>query len=292
MAETEISRKRISEILRIAFDLLWFEPQGLYLREILDHMEQHCDLSQEERGSFPFAPQFPRYEVIIRIGTIPLIKAGWLEKTRRGKWQITDKGRIESKRYSNAEDFFLNAIQEYEGWKDREAARLEGLDYLVVNRAEERAREQIRQYLEALQPHEISGLVSELLRGLGYYIVWTAPPDQLNGPVHIVARPNPLGVAGGQIMVHINRLGQAATVEGLRSFMSLLGNDDHGLYVSLGGFTSNVMQEVYVRPHSNVRLMDQDEFIELWLANLSKLSPEARKHLPLRAVYFLAPPDL
>jgi hypothetical protein len=52
------------------------------------------------------------------------------------------------------------------------------------------------------------------------------------------------------------------------------------------------MQEVYVRPHSNVRLIDQDEFIELWLSNLSKLSPEARKHLPLKAIYFLAPPEL
>jgi hypothetical protein len=255
----EITRRRISEILRIAFDLLWFEPQGLYLREILDHMEQHCDLTQEERGSFSFAPQFPRYEVIIRIGSIPLAKAGWLEKTKRGKWQITERGRIESKRFSNAEDFFTNAIQEYEGWKDREAARVDGLDYLVVDRAEERARDQIHQYLQSLQPHEIRSLVSELLRGLGYFIVWTAPPDQLDGPVH---------------------------------FMSLLGNGDHGLYVSLGGFTSHVMQEVYVRPHSNVRLIDQDEFIELWQANLPKLSPEARKHLPLKAIYFLAPPEL
>lgn len=288
----EITRKRVSEILRIAFDLLWFEPQGLYLREILDHIDQHCDLTVDERGSFPFAPQFPRYEVIVRIGSIPLARAGWLEKTRRGKWQITERGRIESKRFSNAEDFFTTAIQEYEGWKDREAARVDGLDYLVVDRAEERARDQIHQYLESLQPHEIRNLVGELLRGLGYFIVWTAPPDQLDSPVHIVARPHPLGISGGQVMVHINRAGQAATVEGLRSFMSLLGNGDHGLYVSLGGFTSHVMQEVYVRPHSNVRLIDQDEFIELWLTNLSKLSPEARKRLPLKPIYFLSPPEL
>ncbi len=287
----EISRKRIREILRIAFDLLWFEPQGLYLREILDHMEQHCDLSEEERGAFPFAPQFPRYEVIIRVGSIPLARAGWLEKSKHGKWQITEQGRIESKHFSTAEDVFTNAIQEYEGWKDREAARLDGLDYLIVDRAAERAREQIHQYLQSLQPHELRGLVGELLQALGYYLVWTAPPDQVDGPVHIVARPNPLGVTGGQIMVHINRAGQAATVEGLRSFMSLLGNGNHGLYVSLGGITSHVMQEVYVRPHSNVRLIDQEEFIELWLGNLAKLSPEARKHLPLKAVYFLAPPD-
>lgn len=288
----EITRARISEILRIAFDLLWFEPQGLYLREILDHMDQHCDLTDEERSSFSFAPQFPRYEVIVRIGSIPLAKAGWLEKTRRGRWLITEKGRTESKRFANAEDFFVTAIQEYEGWKDREASRLDGLDYLVVDRAGERARDQIHQFLQSMQPHEIRSLVGELLQALGYYIVWTAPPDQLDGPVHIVARPSPIGLAEGQIMVHINRAAQAATVEGLRSFMSLLGNGNHGLYVSLNGFTSNVMQEVYVRPHSNVRLIDQDEFIELWLANQARLSPEARKHLPLKPVYFLAPPQI
>ncbi len=288
----EITRTRISEILRIAFDLLWFEPQGLYLREILDHMDQHCDLSEEERSSFPFAPQFPRYEVIIRIGSIPLARAGWLEKTPRGKWQITEKGRIESKRFSNAEDFFTTAIQEYEGWKDREATRLNGLDYLVVDRAEDRSRQQIHQYLQSLQPHEIRSLVGELLKALGYYIVWTAPANQLEGPVHLVARPSPIGTSGGQIMVHITRPGQAATVEGLRSFMSLLGNGNHGLYVSLNGFTSHVMQEVYVRPHSNVRLIDQDEFMELWLGNLARLSPEARKRLPLKPVYFLSPPEI
>jgi restriction system protein len=288
----EITQKRISEILRIAFDLLWFEPQGLYLREILEHIDRHCDLTSEERSAFTFAPQFPRYEVIIRIGSIPLARAGWLVKTKRGKWQITEQGRIESKRFSNAEDFFTNAIQEYEGWKEREAARKGGLDYLVVDRAEERAREQIHRFLESMPPAEMRSLVGELLRGLGYYIVWTAPIDQQDGPVHVVARANPLGITGGQVMVHINRAGQAATAEGLRSFMSILGTEDHGLYVSLGGFTSHVMQEVYVRPHSNVRLIDQDEFIELWLGTLNKLSADARKRLPLKPVYFLAPPEI
>jgi restriction system protein len=287
----EITKKRISEILRIAFDLLWFEPDGLYLREILEHMRKNYDFADEELGSFAFAPQFPRYEVIIRVGSIPLARAGWLVKTGKGKWQITEKGRQESRRYSNAEDFFLSAVQEYEEWKDRESARRERFDFLVVDRAEERAREQIRRFLQSMSLPELRILVGDLLRGLGYYVIWTAPPEQQNGQIHIIASSNPIGIGGGRIMVHINQTGQAASIEGLQSFLSTVRGPDHGVYISLYGFNSPARQEGYVGTHGNVRLIDLDEFIELWLGNLKKLSPEARKRFPLKPVYFLEPPE-
>ena len=288
----EITKKRISEILQIAFDLLWFEPQGLYLREILEHMRKNYAFTEEELASFPFAPRFPRYEVIIRIGSIPLAKAGWLVKTNKGKWQITDKGRRESRQYSNAEDFFLSAVHEYEDWKDRETARKDRFDFLVIDRAEERAREQIQSYLQSMPLPGLRNLVGDLLRGLGFYVIWTAPEEQKNGHVHVIACTNPIGIAGRRIMVHINHAGQAATVEGLHSFLSTVRGTDDGVYISLGGFTALAKQEVYMGSHSNVRLIDLDEFVDLWLGSLQKLSPDARKRLPLKPVYFLTPPEV
>jgi restriction system protein len=289
---TEITRERISEILRVAFDLLWFEPAGLYLHEILENIGRNFALTDEERNSFVFAPRFPRYEVIIRIGSIPLVKAGWLEKSKKGKWRITEKGRQESKQYANAEDFFVSAIHEYEEWKNRETARKESFDYLVIERAEERAWQQIGGYMQSMSATEVRDLVGELLKALGYYVVWTAPPEKSRGQAHLIVRTSPFGVNGGGIVVHVHEGEQAATVENLHAFMSMLNPHDHGLFFSLAGFTARVREEMYGRPESTLRLMELDEFIELWLRNQSRLSPEARNRLPLKPVYFLQPPEI
>ena len=90
---TDITVNRISEILRLVFDLLWFEPQGLYVSEIMRYIQATVPLSEYETGYYPYAPYSPRYEVVIRVGTIPLVRAGWLEKTKNGRWFITEAGR-------------------------------------------------------------------------------------------------------------------------------------------------------------------------------------------------------
>jgi len=289
---TEMTRKRISEILRIAFDLLWFEPQGLYLREILDHMRTNYHLTEEELEPFSFAPRYPRYEVIVRVGSIALAKAGWLAKSSKGKWEITEAGRRESRQYSNAEDFFVMAVRDYEEWKDRQSARKGRFDFLAVERAEERAREQIQRYIESMQLSELRSLVADLMRGLGFYVIWTAPAEQLEGQVHLIVGKDPIGLGSGRIMIHINHAGQAATVEGLHAFKACMREADNGVFISLSGFTNHARQEAYADAQANIRLIDLDEFIELWLSNLQKISPEARQRLPLKAVYFLAQPDV
>ncbi len=288
---TELTRKRTSEILRIAFDLLWFEPQGLYLHEILDHMRKNYDLTAEELTPVSFAPRYPLFEVIIRIGSIALARAGWLVKSSKGKWELTEQGRLESKQYSNAEDFFITAVREYEEWKDRESARRGRFDVLAIERAEERAREQIQGYLETMALTEVRSLVAELMRGLGFYITWTAPPDQRGGQVHLIASRDPIGLAPGRIMIHLNQSGQAATTEGLHAFTASLREVDRGLFISLSGFTGLARQEANADVQTNIRLIDLDEFIELWLGSLNKISPEGRQRLPLKPVYFLAPPE-
>ena len=287
----EITKKRISEILRSAFDLLWFEPQGLYVREILDHISKNLDLSEYERGYPSFAPRFPRYEVIIRIGSIPLVKAGWLVKTNKGRWYLTEKGRQASKQFQGAEEFFIKAVQYYEDWQDQEDAKLDKFDFLLQHRAEERSWEQIQQYLQSMPPPEFRDLVCELLKGLGYELSWIAPAEKDNGLVDIIATADPAGANGRRILVHLNHTGQAATLEGLRSFAATLAENDNGIYVSTGGFTSNVRDDSYFNAYPNLNLVDLDELVELWLKSLEKLSPQARERLPLKPVYFLSLPE-
>ena len=81
------------------------------------------------------------------------------------------------------------------------------------------------------------------------------------------------------------------TVDGLRSFMALLGDGDVGLFVSLGGFTKDAEDEARTREKRRVTLVDSERLVELWIEHYPKLNEEARRRLPLKAIHFLAPPD-
>ncbi len=288
---TTITRKRISEILRSVFDFLWFEPNGLYAREILDHIANHGNLTEEERGSLPSIPGFQIYEIIIRIGSIPLEKAGWLVKTKRGRWYITEKGRNESKQFANAEDFFHQAIQYYEQWWEFEAAKLDRFDSLVRDQAEERAWEQIQDHFHSIRPSELNALVVELVKSLGYFVSWSASTINESTIVHIIATTDPFGINRNRLLIHINQAAQPTTLEGIKAFISMLKDNDHGVFISISGFTKSVMNDPSLNSSSNVNLIDLEKLVELWVKSQKKLTLEARELFPLKPVYFLALSD-
>ena len=57
------------------------------------------------------------------------------------------------------------------------------------------------------------------------------------------ARTDPLGATGPRIKVQVKRRTDKANVDSLRSFLSLLGPNDVGLFVNTGGFTSEAERE-------------------------------------------------
>lgn len=287
----DITPMRMGEILRRVFELLWFEPEGLPVHDIFDHVRKSSQLSDYERGYFPFAVSSPRYEVLIRVATIPLVKAGWLVKTTKGRWYITDKGRKASKQFVDAEQFFEEAIRQYREWKTNEEKRLRYINSITKYEAEENSWEQIYQFIQGMSPLEFRTLTSELLQALGYYVSWVAPPQKEKGQIDIIAYSDPIGANKPRIIVHVNHKGQVMTQEGLGTMLSVLGPDDHGILVSSSGFTNQVKEEALMHAHSNIRLIDLETFVDLWVKNYEKLNLEARQRLPLKAIYFLSLPD-
>ena len=287
----DITTQRMGEILRRVFELLWFEPDGLPVHEIFEHVSKSSQLSEYERGYFPFAVSSPRYEVLIRIATIPLVKANWLVKTPKGRWYITDKGRKASKQYLDAEQFFEEAIRQYRDWKSGEEKRLRYINSITKYEAEENSWGQIYQFIQGMSQAEFRTLTCELLQALGYYVAWVAPPQKEKGQIDIIASSDPLGVKEPRIIVHVSHKGQVTTQEGLGAMVSVLGPDDHGIMVSSSGFTNQVKEEALMQSHPYIRLIDLEAFVDLWVENYEKLNLEARQRLPLKAVYFLSLPD-
>lgn len=288
----DIDNKRISEILRLVFDLLWFEPQGLYASEIFQYINSRFPLSEYEKGSYPFAPNHSRAEVILRVGTIPLSRAGWLLKDKYGRWMITDSGREACRRYSNPEEFFRESISLFLEWDQKEKERFRKLTSDPEGGyALETSWQQIHQYIDSLDLDAIHDLVSALLKALGCYIMGNGGnlkrSDEL---IDLVCFPDPLGIKQPRMLVHIANPRQVATIEGLSRFMSLLKPDDIGLFICFGGATTQLREFALTQTRDQIRLIDLDRFIEMWIENQDKIDREARALFPLKPVYFLSFP--
>jgi restriction system protein len=71
--------------------------------------------------------------------------------------------------------------------------------------------------------------------------------------------------------------------------MALLGEDDVGIFVSTGGFTKDAADEARTQEKRKVTLIDLEGLVDLWVEHYARLNDDARRRLPLRPIYFLAP---
>lgn len=291
----DISRKRTGELLRIVFDLLWEKPDGLPAKEILDSIPIKIQLTEYEKGFYSSTPNSPRFEKIIRFATIDLVKAGWLVKSK-GRWFLTEEGRQANKKYKDPELFYKEAVRLYHEWKQSrpklESPAISKVEVekvsLTVEEAEEKAWDEIKQFLQNMKPYEFQELVADLLRAMDYHISWVAPPGKDRG-IDIIAYTDPLGASVPRIKVQVKRREQPVAVEGLRAFLSVLGIDDIGLFVSSGGFTSDAKDEARTQERRKVTLLDLENLYDLWVEHYDKLTQDARQRFPLKPIYFLAP---
>jgi restriction system protein len=297
----EITRRRTGELLRKLFDLLKEAPEGVQARDALKALESHVTLSPYESGNYESTGE-RRFEKIVRFATVDCVKAGWMLK-HKGTWTLTPTGLAAYATYPDPETFYKEAVKLYNAWKasqpgpnaasSLEASTLEHEESekessITFEQAEEQAWTEIEQYLQAMNPYEFQDLVADLLKAMGYHVAWISPPGK-DGGVDILAYNDPLGTRPPRIKVQVKRISQKVNVEGLRSFASLIGNDDVGLFVSTGGFTKDAEDFARAQESRKVTLIAVDKLVDLWIAHYGKLDDMARRRLPLTPIYFLTP---
>jgi restriction system protein len=126
---------------------------------------------------------------------------------------------------------------------------------------------------------------------MGYFVAWIAPVEKNRGQIDIVAHVDPIGAKGPRILVQVKHKGQVLTQEGLKTFLSVLGQNDFGLLVSTGGFTNDAKEELRTEAFQKVTVLDLETFFDLWINHYDKLSLDARNLIPLKQIYFLSPLD-
>jgi restriction system protein len=74
--------------------------------------------------------------------------------------------------------------------------------------------------------------------------------------------------------------------EELRSFFSLVETTDVGVYISLGGFTSDA-QALARRSARRMTLIRRSGLLDLWVEHYDRLDEDGGQLLPVKPVYFL-----
>ena len=293
----EVTRRRTGEFVRKLFEILISHPEGLQARDALDQLRVRAQLTDYEKGTYESG--VGRFDQIVRFATVDCVKAGWLQK-HKGHWSVTDEGKAAYAAHPDPETFYRLAVKLYREWRssqpegeprgeDEPADLISGKAASVTfEQAEEQAWKEIEQYLRGMNPYDFQDLVASLLRAMGYHVSWVAPPGK-DGGIDIVVWADPLGTRAPRIKVQVKRQAQSVTVDGLRSFMALLGEDDIGIFVATGGFTRDAEEEARTQEKRKVTLVDLERLFDLWVERYNRLDDAARRRLPLRPIHFLAP---
>lgn len=292
----EITRRRTGEMLRKLFEFLIPMSDGIQARDALAELEKRLTLTPYEQGDYASGGR--RFEKIVRFATVDLVKAGWLHK-EKGRWTVTEEGKRAYQTFVDPEAFYKEAVRLFHQWKASQPEDIEANDpetqeeipakaaTITLETAEEQAWEEIDQYLRGINPYEYQEIVASLLRAMGYHISWIAPPGK-DGGIDILAASDPLGTKPPRIKVQVKRQEQKIDVNGLRSFMALLGDGDVGIFVSVGGFTKDAAGEARGQEKRKITLLDNEDLFDLWIKYHDKLGEQDRRRLPLKPVHFLA----
>lgn len=289
----EITRKRQGELIRGVFSLLISAPEGMPAKEVLAKLEQVVPPTDFENSEYPNRPGLRRYEKIVRFSTIPAVKAGWLVK-KKGVWQLSAEGVQAFSDIPEPETFFKETIRRYRQWKAEqpESGELDDAQapsaLSTLEEAEESAWAEVAEHLGTMNPYDFQDLVGALLEAMGYHIAWIAPQGPDKG-VDIIAYVDPLGTSAPRIKVQVKRRADKIAVDGLRSFMATLSDQDVGIFISLGGFTSEAESEARQQESRRVTLISMEKLFDLWVEHYADVAEEKQQLFPLRPIYFLDP---
>lgn len=300
---------RTGERLRRLFEILLPHADGLPRDVAIARLLEAMPLSPHEAGHYS-SSGLPRITALLGFGTAACVKAGWMSKDQR-LWRVTPEGERAFHEFSDPLVFIRTAtrIRNARQRRQRAAAAAPALPAQVTEKAalapavsvqarpdtrpssaataSQCAWSEIRAHIQRLGPYGFQELAADLLRALGWFVAWIAPPGK-DGGVDLVAFRDPLGATARRLKVQVTMSDRQVDLPRLRSFIALLHEDDIGLFVSACGFTRDAEEFARVQARRRVTLLDVEGLVDLWGQHYAKLDDSARRRLPLQPVWWLA----
>ena len=286
----ELDKKRRGELLRGVFDVLADNPEGIQAKDALAEVYTRIGATAFEAENYP-GSEIRRFERTVRFQTITAVKAGWMVK-EAGVWSATPEGLAAFQKITDPEAFLDEAKKLYKAWeeaqppKEPEEEEAEFPDASVtLEQAIEDSGEAVRAFLGQIAPYDFQHLVAGLLRGMGYHVAWVSPPGKDRG-LDIVALGDPVGTHGPRVKVQVKSEKTKVDAKTLRAFMSVLHEGDIGLFVNLGGFTSDAESEARNEAR-RITLIGENQLFDLWAQYYDRIPGEDHRRLPIRQLPFL-----
>jgi restriction system protein len=287
------------KIVFAAFKILKEAGGQLERKDLFKRISSTVKLSEYELGIYE-KTGYVRWESILHFYSINCNKAGFLRK-KKGVWYLTEEG---EKAITLGEDDLFDAIVVgYRNWKSEQpkAAELTEQEENIedvqqtqktkLELLEDQALTDIKGHINSKNAYEFQDIVAALLRAMGYYTPFVSPRGK-DGGVDIIAYNDPLGATTPRLKVQIkHKPNTSIPVDDIRSLTGLLNKDgDIGLFVTSGDYTSEA-KRCARESHRHIKLLNIDDFIELWQQFYIKLNDEEKNMLPLLAIYFLGTND-
>lgn len=264
------------------------------IRLLMQEIEKTVELSAWEKEVLENTGNI-RWQSNMHFTSVDYVRAGFLIK-KKGYWTITPEGEEAMK--LGAEKLRDEAWQRYKAWyrgskQDAEVKPIEipeedpSKETLIeLETLEERAINGIREYLKSKNPYEFQDLVAALLKAMGYFIQSVAPRGK-DGGIDVVAYVDPLGAQTPRIKVQVkHKPDTAIPVSDVRALLGILKAGDIALFVTSGTYSNDAKQEA-AGSNNFIRLIDGDEFIDMWQEYYDKMSDEDKNMLPLKRISFL-----
>ena len=218
----ENTRRRTGEFLRELFSILMAAPEGLHASEALKQLASRFTLTPLEAANYESGSR--RFEKIVRFATVDCVKAGWLVKDK-GIWTITEAGQAAYAELPDPEAFYKRACKLYAEWRAAQPDA-EG---------------------SAAEVAAAAGAVDDVDHNAKAASVTFEETEEQ-------AWADALGTRPPRVKVQVKRQQQAVSVEGLQSFMAVLGDDDVGLFVCAGGLTKDAEAEARTQEKRRITL--------------------------------------
>ena len=266
------------------------------IRLLIKEVEKSVDLSEWEKETLENTGNI-RWLSIMHFSSVDFVRAGFLIK-KKGVWTITPEGEealklgaepmrdLASERYhkwyhTKEENVEPKSVKSHEEDSDSTKENIIELETL-----EERAANGIREFLKNKNPYEFQDLAASLLKAMGYYIQSVAPRGK-DGGIDIVAYVDPLGAQTPRIKVQVKHKPDTVTgASDIRALLGVLKAGDIALFVTSGSYSADA-RHAASSGDKFIRLIDGDEFIDMWQEYYDKMSDEDKNQLPLKRIAFL-----
>lgn len=247
--------------------------------EVRDVIANDLNISDQERTEL-LDGGAPRFDNQVAWARFYLVKAGFIDSSRRGVWSLSDKGRaIESLSYSEALAIFKQIHSEFQNNESSSSNNLESDETIGETIAPNDTssgdassyRKKLLEILLALPPSGFERLCQRLLRESGFeQVIVTGRTGDGGIDGQGILQVNPF--VSFKVLFQCKRYTGSVSVSQVRDFRgAMMGRADKGIILTTGTFTTEAQKEAVrdgVPPIELVhgeKMLDMFESLELGL---------------------------